>query len=218
MNCAKRLTAPSKSNTVKAQSLTWKQEWKYEARRSIHHLLCRLAWPLDLTGRTKNLASVSVPDSVGRRRSSLCRISRSQLLDRNSRQHAEGSNWLRDFGRARDGPGLGRSQQQVSGRDHGRAAGELAKFAQHLLVAVGAALVWAESECYPLRGDHGIAVVRDPRHGRRTETDAEDLWHGGSQLWSPRLQPVLVCAAARESFVHRFRAQEGMGICPALTY
>src|ERR1700694_1709167 len=71
-------------------------------------------------------------------------------------------------------------------------------------------------ESHSLRGSHGVALVRHYRHGDRTSTDAEDLWHGGKEFGCARLPIVLARLVAGEPAIHRFRTEAGMGICLAV--
>ena len=59
-----------------ASSRTSNRESQHETRRSLHHLLRRTARPLDAARRTEDLATISVPYPVGRRRIALRRIRR----------------------------------------------------------------------------------------------------------------------------------------------
>src|ERR1700722_1437462 len=183
-NCAKKLTAPSKPNTTWAQSPAWKWELSNnETRRPFFYFLRRIVRPVDIAGRTEDLASISFSAAVERWPSTVRGIQRSYLLDCHLCQHAACADWLPDLRRAGNGSRTRSGQQQIFRRDHGRAAGELTKLAQHLLVAAGAALVRTQSECDSVCGDHGVAALGHVGHGRRAQADAEDLRYGRAQPW-----------------------------------
>jgi NitT/TauT family transport system permease protein len=107
--------------------------------------------------------------------------------------------------------GLGLASSKFLEETMGGIAGEPPELAQHLLVAARPALVRPQPECHSFRSRHGIAAVGHAGHGRRTQADAENLRHGRTQPRRQRISTVLACALARQSALHRFRPEAGLG-------
>src|SRR4051794_32279826 len=87
-----------------------------------------------------------------------------------------------------------------------------------MLVALGAVVVRTEPERNTVRRDYGVAALRDHGNGRRTQANAEDLWHGGTKSRSSRLPLVLARSVARQPSVYRVGIEAGMGIRLALAH
>ena len=108
----------------------------YSALLGLWTLLAKLhIWP-----------PVSVSATVGRRPRIVGRLRRPQLLDRHCGNHEAHADRLQLVGRARNDFGTGCFEQQISGRDIGRVAGEPAVAAEYLLDSAGRALVRPDGE------------------------------------------------------------------------
>src|SRR3974377_928627 len=96
-NSAKKSTAPSKPNIRPALSRISNRELRHETGRLLNHLLRCAVRNLDAACKAEDMASVFIPDPVGRWGVAVLRISGSHVLDRDSRKHAAGAHWLRHF-------------------------------------------------------------------------------------------------------------------------
>src|SRR6266853_722257 len=79
----------------------------------------------------------------------------------------------------------------------------------HLLDPAGGPLVRLEGEGDPVRRADGLAALGDDCNGRRSQADAENLWHGWTKSGSEGISSVLVGAVARQLASYRFRSKTG---------
>src|SRR5271166_3562793 len=175
------------------------------------------AWSLGTGGAPPHLAALPVSSTAGGSGVPVGGICRSQLLDRDRRQHEAHRCGLCPLGRYRSAAWIVDGHERVPGANVGRADGESAEPAQHLLAADRNTLVRALGEGNSLCDCYGLCALGDDQHGDRTQTDAEDLCDGGAQPGRTRAEAVSVCAVSRQPSLCAYRAKTGMGVRLALT-